>query len=36
MVYSQAGAFKAVAVMPGNYELVVKARGLDRIRRRLW
>src|SRR5262245_34809990 len=29
MVYTSAGAFKAVAVMPGNYELVVKARGLE-------
>jgi streptogramin lyase len=29
MVYTNAGAFKAVAVMPGNYELVVKARGLE-------
>src|SRR5215210_3110466 len=29
MVYTAAGAFKAVAVMPGNYELVVKARGLE-------
>jgi hypothetical protein len=26
MVYTQAGAFKANAVMPGNYELIVKAR----------
>ena len=29
MVYTQAGAFKAVAVFPGNYELTVKARGLE-------
>jgi len=29
MVYTQAGAFKTVAVMPGNYELVVRARGLE-------
>ena len=29
MVYTQRGAFKAVAVMPGNYELVAKARGLE-------
>ena len=29
MVYTNAGAFKAVAVLPGNYELVVKARGLE-------
>ena len=29
MVYTSAGAFKTVAVMPGNYELVVKARGLE-------
>jgi streptogramin lyase len=29
MVYTSAGAFKAVAVMPGNYEVVVKARGLE-------
>jgi len=29
MVYTNAGAFKAVAVMPGNYELFVKARGLE-------
>jgi streptogramin lyase len=29
MVYTQAGAFKAVAVMPGNYELFVKERGLE-------
>jgi streptogramin lyase len=29
MVYTNAGAFKAVAVMPGNYEIVVKARGLE-------
>ena len=29
MVYTSAGAFKAVAVMPGNYEIVVKARGLE-------
>ena len=28
-VYTQAGAFKAVAVFPGNYELTVKARGLE-------
>jgi len=29
MVYTQAGGFKTVAVMPGNYELVAKARGLE-------
>ena len=29
MVYTSAGAFKAVAVMPGDYEIVVKARGLE-------
>jgi hypothetical protein len=29
MVYTSAGAFKAVAVMPGSYELVVKGRGLE-------
>src|SRR5439155_27319996 len=29
MVYTNAGAFKAVAVMPGNYEIVVKGRGLE-------
>ena len=29
MVYTQAGAFKAVAVLPGTYELVVKGRGLE-------
>src|SRR5262249_46218240 len=29
MVYTQAGAFKTVAVMPGNYELIVKERGLE-------
>ena len=29
MVYTSAGAFKAVAVLPGNYEVIVKARGLE-------
>ena len=29
MVYTRAGAFKAVALFPGNYELTVKARGLE-------
>ncbi|MEQ1869141.1 MAG: hypothetical protein ABL961_03860 [Vicinamibacterales bacterium] len=29
MVYTQAGAFKAVAVMPGTYDLIAKARGLE-------
>jgi streptogramin lyase len=29
MVYTQAGAFKAVALFPGNYQLTVKARGLE-------
>jgi streptogramin lyase len=29
MVYTQAGAFKAVAVFPGDYQLTVKARGLE-------
>lgn len=29
MVYTQDGAFKAVAVLPGNYELVARARGLE-------
>ena len=29
MVYTSAGAFKAVALFPGNYELTVKARGLE-------
>jgi streptogramin lyase len=29
MVYTNAGAFKAVAVLPGNYEITVKARGLE-------
>jgi virginiamycin B lyase len=29
MVYTQAGAFKTVAVMPGNYQLTLKARGLE-------
>ncbi len=29
MVYTNAGAFKAVAMLPGNYEITVKARGLE-------
>jgi len=29
MVYTRAGAFRAVAMMPGNYELTVKGRGLE-------
>jgi streptogramin lyase len=29
MVYTNAGAFNAVAVLPGNYEITVKARGLE-------
>lgn len=29
MVYTSAGAFRAVAMMPGNYELTVKGRGLE-------
>ena len=29
MVYTNAGAFKAVALFPGNYEVTVMARGLE-------
>jgi mono/diheme cytochrome c family protein len=29
MVYTNAGAFRAVALFPGNYELTVRARGLE-------
>jgi streptogramin lyase len=29
MVYTNAGKFRAVALFPGNYELVVQARGLE-------
>lgn len=29
MVYTQAGAFKAVAIFPGNYEISVAAKGLE-------
>src|SRR5262249_33596494 len=29
MVYTSAGKFKAVAMFPGNYELIVRARGLE-------
>jgi streptogramin lyase len=29
MVYTQAGVFKAVALFPGDYQLTVKARGLE-------
>ena len=31
MVYTNAGAFRAVALFPGNYELTVRARGLISI-----
>ncbi len=29
MVYTSAGAFKAVAMFPGNYEVTVRGRGLE-------
>jgi virginiamycin B lyase len=29
MVYTSAGAFRAVALLPGNYELTVRGRGLE-------
>src|SRR5262245_33591708 len=29
MVYTSGGAFRAVALFPGNYEVVVKGRGLE-------
>jgi virginiamycin B lyase len=35
MVYTQGGAFKAVAIFPGNYEISVAARGLESEKRPL-
>ena len=35
MVYTSGGAFRAVALFPGNYELSVKARGLESQRQKL-
>ena len=35
MVYTQGGAFKAVALFPGNYEISVAARGLESDKRPL-
>jgi len=36
MVYTQAGAFKAVAIFPGNYEVSVAAKGLESEKRQLF
>ncbi|MEQ1761300.1 MAG: carboxypeptidase-like regulatory domain-containing protein, partial [Vicinamibacterales bacterium] len=35
MVYTSAGAFRAVAMLPGNYELTVKGRGLESAAQKL-
>ena len=35
MVYTQAGAFRVVAMFPGNYELAVRGRGLESATQKL-